>query len=419
MNKTTMTAVGRAIWCNLSEPQKPKDGQDGVPKYGITLLFPKNAVTTVTGAAESGIVEIQQALEEVCQGEWQMPFAGAATAMNIPNGFKIKDGDIDYPKKDDRGIPLQPLQPSDNMAGMWVISFRNADPVGCCQPTSVAGVQENIDPAAVYSGCWVRCTVELAAYKGGHGFVLSGKLLNILKCYDDTPIGGGKTVAKVATNDFANVVIHNTNVQHGMNVITDAAAAMNAHTPAIGQDPLIATPGATHSIESLRTAKWTVEQIVAGGYATLRPIAPPTPPTPPSPSNLPVVEAVLTSVPGQTHTVEQLRAAKWTDQQIIDGGFGTMVMATPAAPTLPAPATPPTPPTPPAPATPPTPPAPATPPTPPTPPASELTMIAGCQYTYAQLKPTYTDQQMVDAGYALAPSFRDPSNATPPPPPAA
>ena len=46
-------------------------------------------------------------------------------------------------------------------------------------------------------------------------------------------------------------------------------------------------------------------------------------------------------------------------------------------------------------------------------------MIAGCQYTYAQLKPTYTDQQMVDAGYALAPSFRDPSNATPPPPPAA
>lgn len=355
MNKTTLTAVGRAFWCNLVTAQKPKDGQDGVPKFGFTMLFPKNGITTPTGAGDSGLTEIRAALDEVCQGQWQMPFEGAAAAMNIPNGFKIKDGDVDFPKKDDQGIPIQPLSPSDNMAGHWVVSFRNVDPIGCAQPTAVAGVQENIEAAAVYGGCWVRAQVEFAAYKGSHGFVLSGKLLNILKCYDDTPIGGGKAAVSSADNAFSGMTVTGTNVQHGTNLAVQGAA---------------------------------------GALST-----PPTPPTPPV-NNVPVVEAVLTTKAGSQYTVEQLLGLKWTEQQIIDAGHGEMIMA--AAPKPP---------------TPPTPPAPPTPPPVLTAPVGELTMKAGCQYTYAQLKPTYTDQQMVEAGFAEAPNFRDPTTAGSPPPP--
>ena len=406
MNKTILTATGRAIFTHLENPQQPSPGMEGKPKYSLTMLFPKNAITTVTGAATSGIVEIQQALEEVCQGTWQQTFANAPIALQMPNAFKIKDGDVDFPKKDANKIPLVPHQTQDNMSGMWVVTFRNLDPVGCAQPSSVAGVNDNIEAKAVYGGCWVRCQVEFAAYKVPAGFVLSGKLLNVLKCYDDTPIGGGKTQQVAATDAFAGVAVTGTNIQVGMN-LAPVSAALALAAPVAG---ITMVAGCQYTYESLSPA-WTDDQIVAAGYATKNVVVTPPPVVnaapPPPPAPLAVVEAVLTTKVGSAHTVEVLLELGWTQAQIITAGHGEMVMSAPPVVV----ATPPPPPV--VVATPPPPPVVVT--TPPAP-AAGLTMTANSPYTYDQLKGLgWTDQQMVSEGHALAPNFRD--AATPPPPP--
>ena len=439
MNKTIMTAVGRIIWPNLVTPQMAKNGQ-GAAKFGVTMLFPKNGICTVTGTPVSGISEVQAAIDEVCMAEWNMPAANVPAALNIPNAFRIKDGDTQFMKKDKAtDLPLNPPQILDGFAGNHVMSFRNAARPGCAQPSATPGIQENIGADQVYSGCWAKVQVEIAAYKGAHGFVLSATLLNVLKAYDDSPLGGGKTAQQASTDAFAGVTIEGTNIQAGTGVISaDAATALaNATVTAPASTELVITATAPNTLAELRGIGWTDEQIIAAGYAT-KPTPPPvaTPPTPPVATPPVSTELVITAT--APNTLAELRGIGWTDEQIVAAGYATKPVATP--PTPPAVVTPPpavvTPPPavvtpPPAPqtvATPPPapqtvatpPPAPQTVAAPPTPPASGLTMTATAPNTYAELKGAgWSDTDMVTAGYAEAPNFRDPAQGTPPPPPPA
>lgn len=427
MNKTIYTGIARAVWVNLVTPQAPQNGQ-GAPKYGLTLLFPKNGVCSVTGAQTSTINTVQDALNEVAQSEWKLTPEMAVSQLGIPNAFRIKDGDVDFMKKDkSTGLPLNPPQVMDGFAGNWVMSFRNADEVGTAQPSAVAGVNENIEPSEVYGGCWVKCQVEMAAYKSAHGFVLSGKLLNVLKAYDDSPLGGGKTIAQSADSAFDGMVIEGTNIQAGKGVVSAGAAG------AFNQKPeLVAKAGSAHTIESLRAAGWTDNAMVEAGHAEwVQPTPPPAPqtpatPTPPptpapqTPAAPPAPAAGLTMTATSPNTYDELKAAGWTDDAMVNAGYAVArATQTPTPP--PAPATPTPPPAPQTPATPTPPPAPAPAPAPtPQAPAGELTMTATAPNTYAELKAAgWTDQAMVNAGYAEAPNFRDPAGTPPPPPPAA
>jgi hypothetical protein len=123
-----------------------------------------------------------------------------------------------------------------------------------------------------------------------------------------------------------------------------SGGAPAAPAPASGLQP---TPGAAHTIEALRAAGWTDDQIVSGGFAT-RPAPAPLPAAPPAapaahipPASPPVPTAAMPSpssppappysgfIPGgkvmlpaaNGATYEQMIAAGWTDAMLVQHGM--------------------------------------------------------------------------------------------------
>jgi hypothetical protein len=80
--------------------------------------------------------------------------------------------------------------------------------------------------------------------------------------------------------------------------------------------------------DAFKQAGWTDEQMIAAGHAT-RPAAPP--PTPPAPQT-PPAPAGLVATGKDGYTLESLRAAGWTDDQIVNGGYAMRPAAPPVPP---------------------------------------------------------------------------------------
>lgn len=134
------------------------------------------------------------------------------------------------------------------------------------------------------------------------------------------------------------------------------AAPMPPAAPAAPVDPLVGVPGAPHTVAQLRAAGWSDDQIVAGGYATrAAAAAAPLPPTTSAPAlaapaapiahaptavtpnpgfvqapgvpavpgapAAPVAARLVMTAAANGQTYEAFRAAGWSDDQIVAGGF--------------------------------------------------------------------------------------------------
>ncbi len=179
-SRTIITGIARASFVNLTKPYVGSPGQQA--KYSVQLMYPKSGQVIIGGQhmCNTDWNDIFAALDEVCMEKFQQPFEVFNNpAMGVTYPPRLDDGDQKL-AKDANKNPI-PGQVDPNTAGMWLISAKNIEQVGVAGPDG-----KDIDPAAVYSGCWVKVQLEVQAYENNQQQrVIALRLLNVMKCYDD------------------------------------------------------------------------------------------------------------------------------------------------------------------------------------------------------------------------------------------
>ena len=304
-SRTIYTGIFRAGFPHLSEPHAANANDD--PKFSIQAMFPKTGICPINNKPVCSWESIFAALDEVCQEQWQGSFEQVtAPGMGIQFPPRFQDGDTKF-QKDAQGRPMAG-QVRPETAGMWLISFKNADPVGVAAPTG-----EDIEPKAVYAGCWGRAQVEVSAYDGKQGRVVAIKLLNFQLCYDDESLGG-RAPQQSAGQAFGSMAVDDSNVTAGTHApAIPPAAGGTSSAPAAKK--LVAVPGAQYTIEACQQSGWTEQQMIDNGIAKYEE----------APAAAPAPAAAATGTvrmkADSPYTYEQLVAAKYTDQQMIDSGY--------------------------------------------------------------------------------------------------
>ncbi len=161
-----LTPMFRASFLNVFKPRASFEGKE--PQYSVQMLFPK----------EADLAPLKKAVREVIVGTW------GEDKTKWPKNLKT-------PFKDGNEKNLE------SYANMTVVEARSKQKPGLVDKNR----QEIIDADEVYSGCWMRATVNAYAYdvNGNRGVSLG--LNNLQKMKDDTALSG-KSNAK---DDFDEV----------------------------------------------------------------------------------------------------------------------------------------------------------------------------------------------------------------------
>ena len=175
------TGKVRASYVSIFQPRVPQGG--GEPKYSITLLIPKSDMVTLNAI----YAEIERAKQEGAQ----TVFGG-----NIPPVCKttLYDGDGVQPS----GVPF-----GDECKGHMVLRASAK-----MQPSVVGlNMQNIINPAEVYSGCYIRANINFYAYSNTLNKGVGCGLNAVQKIEDGEPLtaqvsaeeafGGSNTYAAV------------------------------------------------------------------------------------------------------------------------------------------------------------------------------------------------------------------------------
>ena len=173
------TGKVRASYVHIFQPRVPDNG--GEPKYSVTLLIPKTDVATIN----SIYAEIERAKQE-----------GAQKAFNgsIPPQCKIPlyDGDGYRPSGEAFG---------EECKGCMVITASAKQ-----QPVVVGLDMQNIlNPADVYSGCYIRANINFFAYNSNGNKGIGCGLNAVQKIEDGDPLGGRVSAEEAfgGTNTYA------------------------------------------------------------------------------------------------------------------------------------------------------------------------------------------------------------------------
>lgn len=157
------TGKVRASYVHIFQPQAPMNGV-GDAKYSITLLIPKSDVTTIN--------MIYAEIEKAKQEGIQKVFNGTMPAMlSMP----IYDGDGKRPNGEDFG---------EECRGHMVIRASSKD-----QPSIVdANIQPILNPSEVYSGCYIRASINFYAYNQAGNRGVGCGLNAVQKITDGDPL---------------------------------------------------------------------------------------------------------------------------------------------------------------------------------------------------------------------------------------
>lgn len=156
------TGKVRASYVNIFQPRVPESG--GEPKYSLTLLIPKTDVTTLNAI----YAEIEKAKQEGAQ----KAFNGTVPPMcRIP----LHDGDGFRPSGEAFG---------EECRGHMVMTASAK-----LQPSIVGlDMQTIINPADVYSGCYVRANINFFAYNTNGNKGIGCGLNAVQKIEDGEPL---------------------------------------------------------------------------------------------------------------------------------------------------------------------------------------------------------------------------------------
>lgn len=300
---TIITDICRLSHVHLKEPHKFQE-KDAL-KYRIAAMFPQSGQAVIEklgiqfpSSRDSLVTAIKQVVMEEFGFEFDPENLEYVKQCGIQFPPNFKDGNKKF-AKDANGNPI-PGSVDPISAGYWIVNI-NADATE--QPGCVHGVTiAPIDPSAIYSGCWGRLQVEVSAYTTkDNARVIAVKLLNVMMCYDDESFGGAGP-KQDAASAFAGMAVTNSNLSAGdgqgaFQPMTQAKPAQTppqkpAPTPPVAMvEKLVMNAGCEYTYEYLsKECQWTDEQIIEGGYATMvkQPAAPakpaPTPPQKPAPT---------------------------------------------------------------------------------------------------------------------------------------
>lgn len=155
------TGKVRASYVNIFQPRVPENGGD--PKYSVTLLIPKTDMATLNAI----FAEIERAKQEGAQ-----KFNGSIPPMcKTP----IYDGDGYRPSGETFG---------EECRGHMVMAASSKNPV------VVVGLnmQNIINPAEVYSGCYIRASLSFFAYNSNGNKGIGCGLNAVQKIEDGEPL---------------------------------------------------------------------------------------------------------------------------------------------------------------------------------------------------------------------------------------
>lgn len=155
------TGKVRASYVNIFQPRVPENGGD--PKFSVTLLIPKTDAATLNAI----FAEIERAKQEGIQ-----KFNGSVPPMcRVP----IYDGDGYRPSGEAFG---------EECRGHMVMTASAKN-----QPVIVdLGMQNIINPAEVYSGCYIRASISFFAYNSNGNKGIGCGLNAIQKIEDGEPL---------------------------------------------------------------------------------------------------------------------------------------------------------------------------------------------------------------------------------------
>lgn len=161
-----VTPVGKASFPNLFKPRHNQ--MSGKDEFSIDILFDKK---------KTDLSKIKDLLNKVAKDKWgdKMP-----KFINQP----IKDGDGVKPKS---GEPYDA-----NYHGHYFITLKNTRQPGVVD----AQTQPIINPADIYGGCFVRCSVKAFAYDRSGNKGVSLGLDHVQKVKDGEPFGAARTSAE-------------------------------------------------------------------------------------------------------------------------------------------------------------------------------------------------------------------------------
>lgn len=176
------TGKVRASYVSIFQPKAPQGG--GEPKYSVTLLIPKNDAATIN----SIYAEIERAKQEGAQ----KVFGG-----NIPPMCRI-------PIHDGDGVKPTSGEPFGEECRGHLVMTASAK----MQPSIVGlDMQNIINPAEVYSGCYIRANINFFAYSSNGNKGIGCGLNAVQKIEDGEPLtarvsaeeafGGSNTYAAV------------------------------------------------------------------------------------------------------------------------------------------------------------------------------------------------------------------------------
>lgn len=191
------TGKVRASYVNIFQPRVPENGGD--PKYSVTLLIPKTDMATLNAI----FAEIERAKQEGAQ-----KFNGSIPPMcKTP----IYDGDGYRPSGEAFG---------EECRGHMVMTASSKNPV------VVVGLnmQNIINPAEVYSGCYIRASLSFFAYNSNGNKGIGCGLNAVQKIEDGEPLAmhisaeeafgggnayGGMPVQNIGTGGYGGIPMQN------------------------------------------------------------------------------------------------------------------------------------------------------------------------------------------------------------------
>lgn len=158
MSTKVITGKARASFVHVFEPQSVNGSE---PKYSCSLIIPKSDTRTIQA--------IQAAIEQAKQ-EGVSKFGG-----KVPANLKtpLRDGDIDRP--DDAAY-----------ADSYFVNANSKEKPGVVDRKRVPIT----DPLELYSGCYVRASINFYAFNTNGNRGVAAGLGNIQKWEDGEPLNG-------------------------------------------------------------------------------------------------------------------------------------------------------------------------------------------------------------------------------------
>lgn len=173
-----LTGEARASYAHLITPYANPQQPGAKPKYSITLLIPKTDVATKA--------DIDAAIE-------------AAAAKAVTEKWSgVRPPVLKHPVWDGDGVRQSGLPFGPECKGCWVLTASSEYKPGV---VGIDNINSELAPQDIYSGMWVRATLNFFGYMNSGSKGVGCGLGNVLKIRDDEPLAGHASAA----SDFAGI----------------------------------------------------------------------------------------------------------------------------------------------------------------------------------------------------------------------